>query len=101
MSCCFYYCPQTKLLQGNVFTGVSLSTGGGGLSLVPCPFWEWEWVSLVPFLGCRYLWYQVPFKAVGMSRGGGYVSDGYSRGLVCLGVGMPRVWICLEVGTIP
>ena len=32
------YRPPTKLQEGNVFTGVYLSTGRGRVSLVPCPF---------------------------------------------------------------
>ena len=79
------YRPQTKLREGNVFTGVCLST---------------EWIS--PWVGGGHLWYQVhswgsggwvcpgvsmpqvrwvcPCE-VGMSRWGGYVSGvGMSRG---------------------
>ena len=44
--------PANKVGEDNVFTGASHSvhTGGGGLSLVPCPF---QGVSLVigPFCG--------------------------------------------------
>ena len=61
-----FHRPPTKLQEGNVFTGVCLSTGGvyarsqvlsGVLCLVPGPFWGWVllvpgpfwgWVSLIP-----------------------------------------------------
>ena len=43
--------------EGNVFTGVCLSTGRVDIS------------GPMSFPGDRYLWYQVPSKGVGMSRG--------------------------------
>ena len=94
-----FYHPPTKLGGSNVFTGVCLSTGGGG--------WPggylWShvlsrgWVSLVPGPFRGYPLYQVPwgwlclfsgpYQEVGMSRGmgvcgmtggGGYVRGGMS-----------------------
>ena len=43
-----YYPPQTKLQEGNDFTGVCLSTWRMALSLVSGPFWGGWILSLVP-----------------------------------------------------
>ena len=68
----FYsYHPQTKLQQGNVFTGLSLFTGGGvGGGLMSFPVW-----SLVPSGG-------VPSRGEGVCLGGGGVMFGKSDLLV-------------------
>ena len=34
-----FYCPPTKLGEGNVFTGVCHSVHRGWISVVPGPFW--------------------------------------------------------------
>ena len=58
---CYHHRPQTKLLEGNVFTGVCLCIGGR-VSLVPGPFW-----------GIGYLWFHVLSGVVGYL--GGRVSE--------------------------
>ena len=68
MVLCNYCRPQTKLREGNVFTGVCLSTGrrSGHLSS--------------HILSGGYLWYQVPLW--GVCPGGGY---NQGMGWVCPG----------------
>ena len=80
-----YYCPLTKLREGNVFTGVLsviLSTAGWWVCLVPGPFWGW--------VG-GYAWFQIPSR-VGMPGpgGGGSMHGPWSLGRVYFWGG----WVC-------
>ena len=72
-----------KLREGNVFTGVCLSTGEGIVSLVPCPFRD----------GGGYVWGWV-CPGVGMSGGIGAQEGGYVQGVgTPLEMG-PQRWVC-------
>ena len=84
----YFYRPQTKLREGNVFTGVCLSKGVGGCLWSHGPGMGISGIRSFPEDG--YFWYQVPFKRW-VCLGHGYV-----QGWVCL-----QGWICRGVGNTP
>ena len=74
----YFYRPQTKLREGNVFTHVSLSKGVVGVSgPMSLPGVGISGTRSFPENG--YFWYQVPFKRS-----------------VCLGHGYVQGWVCLQ-----